>query len=183
MRWRAKCAASTPAVNGVAPFIVEHRYKRPQRRLLFAHCREADHDAEHKPSGWFVLEGLWRPGETRPADNPTVDTDGIGPIKTDRLVGRCDCPPMRRRGAHIPGYMARRAVRRGSWGSSTTANSARSKRPDMNQRPGALFCRNGDRVSEGIADLTEHQRPERRRQIKPRRNWRAAADFGLCRAC
>src|SRR6266446_6129750 len=36
-----------PAVNSVASFIVEHRCKQPEGRLVFAHCHEADHDADY----------------------------------------------------------------------------------------------------------------------------------------
>src|SRR5260370_6262075 len=61
-----------PAVNGVARFVVEHRCKRPQRRPDFAHCHEAEPDADPKQARGFGLEGLWRPGEARPADQPTI---------------------------------------------------------------------------------------------------------------
>src|SRR5258708_29706188 len=169
-----------PAVNGVARFVVEHRCKRPQRRPVFAHCHEADHDAEHKPGRWFVLEGLWRPGEARPADKPTIDAYGIGPIKADHLVGRCNCRQCVAERAHSRVYGAPRGPQ-GFVGLQHHGKLRKVEAPDMNQRPGALFCRNGDRVSEGIADLTQRHRPEWRRQIKPWRNWRAAADFGLCR--
>src|SRR5260370_27165659 len=47
------------AVNSVALFIVEHRCKRPQPGIVFAHCLEADQDAEHKPRGWSVPDSLW----------------------------------------------------------------------------------------------------------------------------
>src|SRR5258707_635884 len=169
-----------PAVKRAAPFIVEHRCKRPQRRLVsFAHCHEADHPPEHKPGGWFTLTPR-RPGETRPADKPTVDTDGIGPIKADRLLGRCDCGQGVAERAHSRVDGAPRGPQR-FIGLQHHGQLRKVEAPDMNQCPGTLFRRNGDRVSEGIADLTQHHRPERRRQIKPWRNWRAAADFDLCR--
>jgi hypothetical protein len=51
----------------------------------------------------------------------------------------------------------------------------------MNQRPGSLLRRNGDRMGESVAHLAQRHQAKRRRQIEPMRKCDAQAVFGLDR--
>src|SRR5262252_2653783 len=141
-----------PAIKIVEPFIVERRGKGPQPRLVFAHRHEADHGAEHKPGRRFILISRRWPGETHTADKPAVYPDGIGPIEADRLLGRRACGKRVAERANPRIYRAPRGPQR-FLGLQHHGKFREVEAPDVNQRPGSILRRDGDRMCESVADL------------------------------
>ena len=90
--------------------------------------------AEHQPIRRLVFARAVRPGQPAAADQAAIDADRVGPAERDRPLRR-GVRQQRIGQRHHAGVERRRALRSGSSGSSTTANSARSKRPTCTSVP------------------------------------------------
>ena len=149
----------------IKAFGIERCRERVQPGLLLAHGDGADHRTEDQPRRWRVLIAACRPGKTRAANQSAIDANRIRPIEIDRLfrwrvhrkcVGECGQSGIKR--------APRRAQR--LFGLQHDGEFGEIEAADMDQRAGTGIGGNLACMRKGVADLTQRDGAERRRQIE-----------------